>query len=317
MWAQLFGLVWFALSAVAFAQEVPPKDLAEKHQTFRLGPGVRAHFLSPTALRPNQPVKLVIYALPNGHTIEQTLGRADAPGQHVNFTRQHIAAQTRFVRAEAGRENLVLACVEASGLAWPAWRRSHGNAAIVRLVESLVSRFEAKVEVTLSAHSGGGSFIFGFLEAVPAIPSYVERIAFLDATYAYETERHAAKLASWLGAGSRDLCVLAYRDDRARYQGKPFVSATGGTGYRSKLMLQDLARSFRFSKRTEDDLRIAKARGGAVQFLIHENSAGIILHTVQVERNGFIHALLSGTRQEGREYQYMGEPAYTAWISSP
>jgi len=33
-----------------------------------------------------------------------------------------------------------------------------------------------------------------------------------------------------------------------------------------------------------------------------------------VERNGFIHALLSGTQDEGKDYEYLGERAYTNWI---
>jgi hypothetical protein len=51
--------------------------------------------------------------------------------------------------------------------------------------------------------------------------------------------------------------------------------------------------------------------------LLKENPDHKILHTVQVERNGFIEALLSGTVHEGRGYEYLGERAYTNWIQSP
>lgn len=44
--------------------------------------------------------------------------------------------------------------------------------------------------------------------------------------------------------------------------------------------------------------------------------AGEILHTVQVKRNGFIEALLSGTPDEGNGYEYLGPGAYTNWIQN-
>ena len=56
------------------------------------------------------------------------------------------------------------------------------------------------------------------------------------------------------------------------------------------------------------------ARAGHIQFLLLENPERKILHTVQVERNGFLHAMLSGTAAEGLGYEYMGPRAYEAWI---
>jgi hypothetical protein len=46
-----------------------------------------------------------------------------------------------------------------------------------------------------------------------------------------------------------------------------------------------------------------------------ENPERKILHTVQVERNGFIHAMLSGTAAEGKGYDYFGERVFTNWIA--
>ena len=57
------------------------------------------------------------------------------------------------------------------------------------------NRFDkARTRIVLSGHSGGGSFIFGYLNSVATIPDQIERIAFLDANYAYQTERHRDKL---------------------------------------------------------------------------------------------------------------------------
>src|SRR5947208_3539468 len=44
---------------------------------------------------PAKPTDLVIYSLPNGNSIEQTLGCQLAPGMDWHYNIQHIAAQTR------------------------------------------------------------------------------------------------------------------------------------------------------------------------------------------------------------------------------
>ena len=53
---------------------------------------------------------------------------------------------------------------------------------------------------------------------------------------------------------------------------------------------------------------------GRIQFYLKANPERKILHTVQVERNGFIHAMLTGTALEGRGYEYLGVRAYSDWI---
>ena len=94
--------------------------------------------------------------------------------------------------------------------------------------------------LTLSGHSGGGSFVNGFIENSEEIPSWVKRVTFLDSNYGYN-ESIGEKIAHWLQRSDENhLIVLAYNDSVALYQGKPFVSATGGTWYRSKMMIQDL-----------------------------------------------------------------------------
>lgn len=166
----------------------------------------------------------------------------------------------------------------------------------------------------LSGHSGGGSLIFGFLNASAEIPAEVTRIAFLDATYAYDTQRHSSKITTWLKRPGSSLCVLAYKDDEVTLNGKRIVSATGGTWYRSRLMRDDFATSFQFSEKSENDIVRVTSTDRRIQFLLHTNPANKILHTVQVERNGLIHSLLSGTSLEERGYQYYGERAYSEFI---
>src|SRR4030095_1729694 len=78
--------------------------------------GVRAVALAPAALDPKKPTRLVIYATPNGNTIEQTLGCATADGLDWHFDIQHVAAQVRKLRDVSPNENIVLPCMEDAGL---------------------------------------------------------------------------------------------------------------------------------------------------------------------------------------------------------
>jgi hypothetical protein len=74
-------------------------------------------------------------------------------------------------------------------------------------------------------------------------------------------------------------------------------------------------RRFEFSSRTNSaGLETYSALRGRVQFLLKENPGHEVLHTVQVERNGFIHAMVAGTEAEGEGYEYFGPRAYTRWI---
>jgi hypothetical protein len=269
-------------------------------------------------LPPGRPVQLVLYALPNGNTVEWTEGRRRQPGDDWHFDLQHIAAQMRWVRAADTNQAWVVAYLETAEKSWPAWRRRHADASdrIRGLVEGLVGRFSnAPVRLTLTGHSGGGSFTFGYLDAVESIPAPVERIAFLDSNYAYDPGRHDAKLQRWLAAPARSqLVVVAYDDARALLNGRPVVSEAGGTWGRSQLLRTNLAATLEFAATEAGGLQRWRALGGRVQFCLKENPGRAVLHTVQVERNGFIHALLAGTPLEERGYEYFGVRAYEKWI---
>jgi len=175
-----------------------------------------------------------------------------------------------------------------------------------------------RLELVLTDHNGDKNLIFGYLNAIEEIPGDVVRIAFLDSNYAFDAARgHATKLARWLESSERQvLCVFAYNDAVALLDGKPFVSAEGGTWGRSHAMRTALSAFFTFNSRTNDaGLQMHWGLDGRVRFLLKENPERKVLHTVQVERNGFIHALAVGTPDESRGYEYFGERAYTRWIS--
>jgi hypothetical protein len=204
--------------------------------------------------------------------------------------------------------------------AWPAWKRSTPDAIpmIKNIVDSITNLFSAYApKIILNGHSGGGSFICGFLDAVDNIPANVERIAFLDSDYGYEEEQHKNKLVHWLQQSKANtLLVLAYNDSVVIYNGKPLVSPTGGTWYRSRLMQQGLSTSFHFRNSSDTTFTRHKALKGRIQFILKENPTGLIYHTQQVEKNGFILSLLSGTKYDKRKYfRYFGERIYGEFIS--
>jgi hypothetical protein len=81
-------------------------------------------------------------------------------------------------------------------------------------------------------------------------------------------------------------------------------------------MKKDFERDFKFEENEiSPTLRKCSALNGRLQFLLKENPEKKIFHTVQVERNGFIHAMLIGTPFENRDYEYFGDRIYTKWIS--
>jgi len=57
-------------------------------------------------------VLLVFFALPNGNTIEQTVGKNLQAGDDWHFNIQHIGAQTRFLRHQIKNRTIVTVYVE-------------------------------------------------------------------------------------------------------------------------------------------------------------------------------------------------------------
>ena len=313
-------------SAVATANRIVlgefQKSAAFDEQTMllMLDHGVRVVINAPSAeqLAVPRKMKLIFYGLPNGNTIEQAIGKKLKAGDDWHFNIQQIGAQTRFLRQRVTSEHLVVAYLENSLKSWPAWRKQFGDKAVFELVEKVSNRFEGFApKIVLSAHSGGGSLIFGYLNSVEKIPDEVERLAFLDSNYGYETALHRDKLVTWLKrADPHFLIVLAYHDDIALLNGKTFVSAAGGTWGRSHLMKNDFDPLVKFTEEISPEFQRYFALDRRLQLLLKENPEKKILHTVQVEKNGFIHGMLSGTALENKGYEYFGEPVYARWIQS-
>ena len=260
---------------------------------------------------------LVFYALPNGNSIEWTRGKMMEPGDDWHYDIQHIAAQTRYLRQVMRDQNIIVVYLSNQLKSWPAWKRQPpgGPAEIKRMVDSISGMFAGfHPDIMLNSHSGGGSFIFGWLDAVETIPDAVKRIAFIDSDYGYEDSLHTAKLVQWLDHGKDHfLTVLAYNDSVVVFNGKPLVSPTGGTWYRSQLLQRKLSNHFPFRSTEDTAFRNYSALSNRIDIRLKTNPTGKIYHTEQVARNGFIHTVLSGTKYEAG-YIYWGERVYGSLI---
>lgn len=262
---------------------------------------------------------LVFYALPNGNSIEWTKGKKMKEGDNWHFDIQHIAAQTRFVRQLDNNNNYVVVYLMAAQKSWPTWKRTTpGSISLIKnIVDSISGLLEKyKPQLILIGHSGGGSFIFGYLDAVEKIPENVVRIAFLDSDYGYEDSLYTKKFVDWLQDKYNKLVVLAYNDSLVIYNGKPLVSPTGGTWYRTRLMQRKLAETIAFDTFSDTAFIYHTALKGRILIILKENPTGLIYHTVQVEKNGYILSLLTATKFDRRKYfTYFGERVYGKYIS--
>ncbi len=263
----------------------------------------------------NNEVLLIFYALPNGNTIEQTFGKKLKSGDDWHFDIQHIGAQTRFIRKFFEHKTIVVAYLETTQKSWPLWASATPDSGkkIKELVDNVRNIFvQWNPQIVLNGHSGGGRFILSYINTVEEIPENIVRIAFLDSNYGYDDTTHGLKIANWLKSGNnKSLCVLAYNDSVVIYNGKPLVSPTGGTWYRSNMMLQYLAKSFLFTIENKDPIIWNQALGRRIEIILHTNPRKEILHTRQVEFNGFIHSILSATEYENKDYSYFGKRAYS------
>lgn len=314
----LLFLLFIAADSHAQPGSLTKKQKDSKRVVYLLGDSVTATFDMPGKVR-HKKWLFIIYALPNGNTTDQTAGKKMQPGDDWHYDIQHIAAQTKFIRKKMKDRAVFVVYLENGYKSWPLWKQKHPDyrERIPRMMDNIMQFIESPIhrdrEIYLNGHSGGGSFIFGYLAGVEKIPSQVKRISFLDSDYGYDSSYYP-KLHRWIKEENGALNVFAYNDSVVVYNGKPLVSPTGGTWYRSKLMLQHLSKDFNFVQSRNDSLIVYKDQSQRLQFYFKSNPEGKIYHTVQVELNGFIHSVLCGTKHDSKGYTYFGPRAYTALI---
>ena len=276
---------------------------------------------APLEMDAKKKTKMILFALPNGNDIEYTAGKVRKQEEDFRYDVQHIAAQTRWLRENKPQYNYVTVYLQASMRSWGTWRRLHRDnglsakilPAIIQDMADLYKPYNPSI--TLSSHSGGGYFIFEYLRVAEKINPLIERIAFLDSTYGYEEEDYKEKLTKWLKNKKHYLNVTSYQDSTVIYNGKPLVSPTGGTWWRSQKMQRDLAETYKFEKVEDDTYRNFYANDGQITINLVKNPNGEIYHTVLVEKNGFIDSALSGTKEWGKGYQFWGDRVYNHLIT--
>jgi hypothetical protein len=297
------------INAHTFCAEAQP---VARVDSFHLYGDVKITIDRPEPFSPVRKTIVCFFALPNGNSTGQTMGKKMQPGDDWHFDIQHIRAQTAFIRRALPKENFIVIYLENKYKSWPTWKQKHPDFPyrIPHMVDSLANLFNGKsVSVYLNGHSGGGSFIFGFLAGVRDIPVIIKRISFLDSDYGYDSSYYP-KLKRWIGLPGTALNVFAYNDSIVIYNGKPLVSPTGGTWYRSRLLLKQLKQDYSFEEKITDSITYYSSPDRRIRFFFKQNIDGGIYHTQQVELNGFIHSVLLGTKKESSGYKYYGKRAY-------
>lgn len=327
--ALLAALACLTPTAVAAAQDAPPtwktsEWFPERVATFTETPDIRVHVNEPTntdgqADADVRPTRVLVFALPNGNTLEETLGCAAAEGRHWRHGIQHIAAQTRMLRSMLPDERIVLIAVEAKGLTWPNWRATHegANAIIAEKFAAWREQFGgADSKVTLACHSGGGSFLWGVIERNDALPDWLDRIFYIDANYSFDAKLHDEKLRSWLDAPGDEhrLILVAYNDREITIDGKKIVGDDGGTFRATERMHKAFSAAKPLVTAVEEPWTRTVGWGGRFRSEVHANPENKILHTRLVgEMNGLVHAQLIGQTPE--DWPGLSPPAlYEEWI---
>jgi hypothetical protein len=282
---------------------------------------IRVLVNAPGSFDPTRPARLVLYATPNGNSIEQTMGCITEGRTDWHFDIQHVAAQMRRWREVARDRQIVFACLESEGLSWPAWKRNRpdGPTIIRQVVETIRQWIPApEVSITLAGHSGGGSFLLGFVDGGDEIPRNIESLIFLDANYSYaDADKHGDKILAWLkNQGTHRLVVIAYDDRKVTQSGKLVISSHDGGTFRATDRMVDsfVKRGVELAQSTSGDFRIHNGLNDQISMLVHTNPENKILHTALI---GEMNGLMRGLSSEGRDStwgRFGGPRAYTKWI---
>ncbi|MBN1852155.1 MAG: hypothetical protein JW829_05495 [Pirellulales bacterium] len=325
----LYACFWIAGGGPAIGEEticwpgfIQSDWFDEQVREIRFADGARAIVNAPMPhrFRDRGTAQLIVYATPNGNSAEQTLGCRLSEAVDWHFDIQHVAAQVRQWRAKNPEENIVLAVIQSDIRSWPTWRSSHQNAPLLirRMVDSLAAIVPARdVKMILTGHSGGGSFIFGYMDAFEDIPKSIQRIAFLDANYGYSDDRqHGEKILRWLNADpDHQFVTLAYDDRNITLDGKKVVGPTGGTFRASYRMIDHLRKEIHWTEDPFGAFNRYVGLDGRMLVVIHPNPENKILHTKLVgEMNGLVFALAAGSSKTHLGERLEDRRTYTDWI---
>lgn len=189
---------------------------------YNIYPDVLVTIDNPENYSSNRKTLIIFFALPNGNTTSQTMGKLLSPRDDWHFDIQHIRAQTAFIRKELPKDNIVVIYLENTYKSWPAWKSKHTDhiEKVRHIIDTLTEAFRSRqTTICLSGHSGGGRFIFSCLDGFESILHKIGNITFLDSDYGYES-RYASRLLEWLKENKKArLNVFAYNDSVALLDG--------------------------------------------------------------------------------------------------
>jgi len=302
---------WTPLRAAPLAGFALTDAFGEQARWITLADGARLYTNAAASLesRAALPTDVVFYATPNGSTVEQTLGGQLSKSIDANwlFDIQHVAAQVRLLRTLEPDRNIVLVVAQSAEKSWPTYRHVHADApqrVRAMIAEACRGLPGSQIHLILTGHSGGGQFLWSYIDGGDAIGDQVDRIAFLDANYAYSEEsHHGEKFLAWLhGSSDRHLVVIAYDDREITLNGKKVLKAPlNGTYGSSHRMIDRFAKEMTFTTDRLGPFDRWTAMNGQIWFYIHPNPENKILHTALVgEMNGLLQALTVGTPQENK-----------------
>lgn len=323
---RIFGIFIFLsisiLNAVALPGFTQNPIMHEQTKSYVWGMDVNVHINAPgeDSLKLDKETIICFFACPAGNSIEWTIGKQMEAGDDWHYDIQHIGAQTRFLRKVLKDKNLIVIYTQTTDNGWNLYSSKHTDHVqrIQDVTNYALQEFsEFDYKVTLNGHSAGGGFVLRNLLNHPEVPTWIDRLGFLDSNYnyKYDADEYDSLFTKFLmDRDSTYICFLAYNDSVALYQGSPIVSATGGTWWNARYMKKRLDPVFNFADSHDVSFQRHIALKKRFEILLKENPTKAILHTVQVYKNGFIHSMLSGTEYENVGYDYYGEPAYLEYI---
>lgn len=324
----LLGVMLLQLDNSAFARPEPlpgfeiSSYFQEQVKSYTFDTDVYVLINAPAVKKfnPQKPIKLILYTLPNGNTIPQAIGKKPKPGDKYNI--QHIGAQTRRLREVLKNENIIVTYLAASSKSWPSWggvHKENNGQLIQQIIESVKSNLpKPPNEVILSSHSGGGSFILNYLNSVDRIPDWIDRISFLDSIYNYsDEEKHGDKLIEWLKQNPKHyLSVISYDDRNITWNGKLVLGPTAGTFRKTHKLLDRLQQEIPLSTSSTSNFIHWKGMNGQIDIIIDTNPDNKIVHSLLVEKNGFIYTVTFGTKYKNKAGKFWGSISYKNWIQA-
>ncbi len=264
--------------------------------------GLKVHINKPENFDNAKPTRVIIYALPAGNTIPQTVGKTKSPGEDWHFDIQHIGAQTRKLRQIKPNENIVVAYVQGPQKSMSNWLKhnNNGNEVLNPMLEDIKKRTGApNATINLSSHSAGGSMIRAIVENNQEIPDSINRLSFLDSINQFSALKYGAKVLSWLKRSAQHhLSLVSYDDRTALLKGEPFPGR-GSSHTRTMEMIQFLKdNGVALKTKNKNGYTLYTGLNGQINIALLKNPQSRILHTETVLRNGFIFAETAGSTFE-------------------